>query len=217
MSMNSLNEEISSCTRCPRLATYVRKVACDKVRRFSDETYHGRPVPGFGDVGAKLLIVGLAPAAHGANRTGRMFTGDSSGDWLTRAMYNAGFASQPTSHAKDDGLVLNGAYVTATARCAPPKNKPSREELENCLPFLRRELDILCDIMVIMCLGGIAYAMICKMFDIRPAKFGHGKTFYHGNYTILTSYHPSRQNTQTGRLTWRQWQAVFRKARRMVG
>ena len=214
--VEDLNGRIKDCTRCPRLAAYIREVARRKVRRFSGEDYYGRPLPGFGDTGARLLIVGLARAATGGNRTGRMLTGDSSGDWLARAMYGAGFASQPTSQAGDDGLVLYNAYVTAAVRCAPPQNRPTKEEIGNCSGFLEQELEILRDVQVVLCLGRIAYDAVCRLLEVKPGKFGHGRVFRCGGYTVITSYHPSRQNTQTGRLSWRQWQAVFRKARVLV-
>lgn len=214
--MDKLNGRIKNCTKCPRLAAYVREVAKNRVKRFSEESYYGMPLPGFGDVNARLLIVGLAPAAHGGNRTGRMFTGDSSGDWLAKAMYGAGFASLPTSQARNDGLVLCNAYVTATVRCAPPHNKPTREEMENCSGFLEQELEILKDVRVILCLGRIAYGAVCRLLGVRPGEFGHNRVFRYPGYTVVTSYHPSRQNTQTGRLSQRQWQAVFRKTRGLV-
>ena len=215
--IKSLNGRITRCTKCPRLASYIREVAKNKVRRFADCEYYGKPLPGFGDVNARLLIVGLAPAAHGGNRTGRMFTGDSSGDWLARAMHGAGFATQPASQAADDGLVLCNAYVTAAVRCAPPQNKPTREEMGNCFGFLEQELRILQNVQVILCLGMIAYKSVCRLLDARPEKFGHNRVFSYSGYDVVTSYHPSRQNTQTGRLTWQQWQAVFTRARRMAG
>ncbi len=215
-SIESLNKKIVSCKKCPRLAVYIRDVAKNKVRRFRDEKYYGKPLSGFGDVNAKLLIVGLAPAAHGGNRTGRMFTGDSSGDWVTKVMHKHGFASIPTSLSKDDGLILYNAYITAAVRCAPPQNKPTRDEMENCFVYLQDELKILKNISVILCLGKIAYDATCKLLQIKPEKFGHNKVFSSENYQILTSYHPSKQNTQTGRLTWRQWSAVFKNAKRLV-
>ena len=211
-----LNYKIKNCTKCPRLAVYIREVAKNKVRRFAGENYYGMPLSGFGDVKARLLIVGLAPAAHGANRTGRMFTGDSSGDWLAKAMYGSGFASQPTSQAKNDGLVLRNAYITAAVRCAPPQNRPTREEMDNCFGFLEQELGILKNVQVILCLGRIAHDTVCRLLEVRPGKFGHNKVFQHTGYTVITSYHPSKQNTQTGRLSWRQWQAVFRKTQSLV-
>ena len=215
-SIESLNKKIVRCKKCPRLAVYIRDVAKNKVRRFKDEKYYGKPLSGFGDVNAKLLIVGLAPAAHGGNRTGRMFTGDSSGDWVTKVMHKHGFASIPTSLNKDDGLILYNAYITAAVRCAPPQNKPTREEMENCFVYLQDELKILKNISVILCLGKIAYDATCKLLQIKPEKFGHNKVFRYDNYQILTSYHPSKQNTQTGRLTWKQWSEVFTKAKRLL-
>lgn len=215
-SLKELNAEITRCRKCPRLAPYIRKVAREKVRRFAGEKYWGRPVTGFGDFHARLLIVGLAPAAHGGNRTGRMFTGDSSGDWLARALHENGFASKPTSLSSGDGLKLKDAYVTASARCAPPQNKPTREELANCLPYLEEEVSILRDVQVVVCLGRIAFDTCCKLFGIRGAAFSHGHTFVHGSLTIICSYHPSRQNTQTGRLTWSRWLRIFAKARRIL-
>jgi len=195
---------------------YIRDVAKNKVRRFKDEKYYGKPLSGFGDVNAKLLIVGLAPAAHGGNRTGRMFTGDSSGDWVAKVMHKHGFASIPTSQSRDDGLILKNAYITAVLRCAPPQNKPTREEMENCFVYLQEELKILKNISVILCLGKIAYDATCKLLEIKPEKFGHNKLFTYNDYKILTSYHPSKQNTQTGRLTWMDWSAVFAKAKRLT-
>ncbi len=195
---------------------YIRDVAKNKVRRFKDEKYYGKPLSGFGDVNAKLLIIGLAPAAHGGNRTGRMFTGDSSGDWVAKVMHKHGFASIPTSQSRDDGLVLHDAYITAAVRCAPPQNKPTRDEMKNCFVYLQDELKILKNISVILCLGKIAYDATCKLLEIKPEKFGHNKLFTYNDYKILTSYHPSKQNTQTGRLTWKQWSAVFSKAKKLV-
>jgi len=214
--IESLNKKIVSCKKCPRLAVYIRDVAKNKVRRFKDEKYYGKPLSGFGDVNAKLLIVGLAPAAHGGNRTGRMFTGDSSGDWVAKVMHKHGFASIPTSHSIDDGLILKNAYITAVLRCAPPQNKPTRDEMKNCFVYLQEELKILKNISVILCLGKIAYNATCKLLEIKPEKFGHNKLFTYNDYKILTSYHPSKQNTQTGRLTWKQWSAVFSKAKKLV-
>ena len=216
MKIESLNKKIASCKKCPRLAVYIRDVAKNKVRRFKDEKYYGKPLSGFGDVNAQLLIVGLAPAAHGGNRTGRMFTGDSSGDWVAKVMHKYGFASIPTSQTNNDGLVLYNAYITAAVRCAPPQNKPTREEMENCFVYLQEELKILKNITVILCLGKIAYDATCKLLKIKAEKFGHNKVFPHENYKILTSYHPSKQNTQTGRLTWKDWSAVFVKAKKLI-
>lgn len=213
-SIESLNKKIASCKKCPRLAVYIRDVAKNKVRRFRDVKYYGKPLSGFGDVNAKLLIVGLAPAAHGGNRTGRMFTGDSSGDWVAKVMHKHGFASIPTSQSKDDGLVLHNAYITAAVRCAPPQNKPTKEEMGQCFGFLEKEQEILKNVKIVLCLGKIAYDAACKLYKIKPEKFGHNKLFRYEKIMILTSYHPSKQNTQTGRLSWAQWSAVFAKAKR---
>lgn len=214
--IGSLNKKIVNCKECPRLSIYIRNIAKTKVRRFKDEKYYGKPLSGFGDVNAQLLIVGLAPAAHGGNRTGRMFTGDSSGDWLVKVMHKHGFASIPTSQNKDDGLILKNAYVTAAVRCAPPQNKPTRGEINNCFAFLDQEKEILKNVTAVLCLGKIAYDAACKLYKIKPEKFGHNKLFEYDEIKVLTSYHPSKQNTQTGRLTWKQWSAVFAKAKRLL-
>ncbi len=214
--LQSLNFNIIKCKKCFRLASYIRKVADEKVKRFNNEKYWGRPLTGFGDFHARLLIIGLAPAAHGGNRTGRMFTGDSSGDWLVKALHENGFASQPTSLRADDGLRLIDAYVTAPVRCAPPKNKPTREEFENCFPYLIEEFSLLKEVKVIVCLGRIAFDACCKLLHIKGINFTHGKSFTHQYLTIICSYHPSRQNTQTGRLTWKQWSMIFTKARKFL-
>ena len=213
--IESLNKKITNCKKCPRLSEYIRDVAKNKVRRFKDEKYHGKPLSGFGDINAKLLIVGLAPAAHGGNRTGRMFTGDSSGDWVAKVMHKYNFASIPTSQTKDDGLVLKNAYITAAVRCAPPQNKPTKEEMQNCFGFLEKEKEILSNVKIVLCLGKIAYDAVCKLYSVKPEKFGHNKLFEYDSVKILTSYHPSKQNTQTGRLTWKQWSLVFAKAHRL--
>jgi uracil-DNA glycosylase family 4 len=215
LKLASLDKKIENCTKCTRLAKYIREIAKDKVRRFADQQYWGKPLSGFGDINAKLLIVGLAPAAHGGNRTGRMFTGDSSGDWLAKAMHENGFASKPTSQTRDDGLVLSDAYITAAIRCAPPQNKPTRDEMQNCFDYLQEEYKILKNVTVILCLGKIAYDTTCKLVQVKPEKFGHNKLFEYDKIKVLTSYHPSRQNTQTGRLTWKQWDAVFRRAKKL--
>ena len=215
-SIQSLNKKIASCKKCPRLSVYIRDVAKNKVRRFKDEKYYGKPLSGFGDINAKLLIVGLAPAAHGGNRTGRMFTGDSSGDWVAKVMHEHEFASIPTSQTKDDGFTLKNAYITAAVRCAPPQNKPTKEEMDTCFGYLEQERDILKNITIVLCLGKIAYDAACKLFEVKPEKFGHNKLFSYDKIKILTSYHPSKQNTQTGRLSWSQWSAVFAKAKRLA-
>jgi len=215
-SISAINKEIKNCTKCPRLAQYIREVAKNKVRRFADHDYYGKPLSGFGDIKAKLLIVGLAPAAHGGNRTGRMFTGDSSGDWLAKIMHKHGFASIPTSQTSNDGLLLKNAFITAAVRCAPPQNKPTKEEMETCFDYLNQEYQILKNVTVILCLGKIAYDATCKLIKVKPEKFGHNKLFEYESVKILTSYHPSKQNTQTGRLTWKQWSAVFQKAKKLT-
>lgn len=215
-SLQRLNFNIIKCKKCPRLASYIRKIADDKVKRFSNEKYWGRPLTGFGDIHARLLIIGLAPAAHGGNRTGRMFTGDSSGDWVAKVLYENGFASQPTSLSADDGLRLIDTYITASVRCAPPQNKPTKEEFENCFPYLIEEFSLLKKVIVIVCLGRIAFDTCCKLLHIKGVDFSHGKSFTHQHLTIICSYHPSRQNTQTGRLTWKQWSMIFTKARKFL-
>lgn len=216
-SIYSLNKKIRDCKKCPRLSEYIKNVAQKKVRRFADEHYYGKPLSGFGDLHANLLIVGLAPAAHGGNRTGRMFTGDSSGDWLAKVMYKYGFSSISTSQNSNDGLFLKNAYITAAVRCAPPQNKPSREEMNNCFEYLENEFQILREITVILCLGKIAYDAVCKLVRKKPEKFGHNKLFEYDHFKILTSYHPSKQNTQTGRLTWKEWCKVFQRAKKLTG
>ena len=195
---------------------YRQKVAGKRTRRFSDQTYWGKPLTGFGDSSAQLLIVGLAPAAHGGNRTGRMFTGDSSGDWLAKVLYDFGFANKSTSISRDDGLILNNAYITAALRCVPPENKPTKDELTNCSDYLKIELEILRNAKVIICLGKIAYDCCCKLIGIKGIKFSHAKSFYFKRFVIICSYHPSRQNTQTGRLKWDQWSKVFYKAKKIL-
>jgi uracil-DNA glycosylase family 4 len=204
----TLTAEIVACRRCPRLVAWRERVAREKVARFRDETYWGRPVPGFGDPDARILIVGLAPAAHGGNRTGRVFTGDASGDFLFSAMHAVGLANQATGRRADDGLALRGAYIAAAVRCAPPANKPTPEERANCQPFLVRELALLADVQVLVTLGAIAWESAFRTIaaltgdDARPRpKFGHGAVARAGGYKIVGSYHPSQQNTFTGRLT----------------
>ena len=223
-SLAAVNRTIIHCTRCPRLRAYCRRVARDKKREFLDWDYWGKPVPGWGDPDARLLVVGLAPAAHGANRTGRMFTGDSSGSWLYEALHRHGFASQPQSLSRDDGLTLNDCYSTAAARCAPPGNKPSRGELDRCRPYLVAELRMLGRVRVVVTLGRIAHESWLKAAGwwerlpprARPA-FAHGAvTTLPDGSVVIASYHPSRQNTNTGRLTRAMWDAVFRTARALL-
>jgi uracil-DNA glycosylase family 4 len=206
---------------------YCKGIARARKRQYQDEVYWGKPVPGFGDPGARLLIVGLAPAAHGANRTGRMFTGDGSdgmgaADFLARSLHRCGFATQPTSRHRDDGLELVGAYLTAIARCAPPKNRPTSDEIAACAPFLEREFAALADLRAVVALGRMAFDQILRLFaEPRPGKrrrrpdFKHGKTVALGEHqpTLIASYHPSRQNTQTGKLKPAMLDRVFRQAR----
>jgi uracil-DNA glycosylase family 4 len=194
------------------------KVAAEKRAAYRDWDYWGRPVPGFGDPDAELLVVGLAPAAHGGNRTGRVFTGDRSGDWLYRALYRAGYANQPNSDHRDDGLRLTGAYVTAAVRCAPPGNKPTPGERDACLPYLEREMGLLENARVIVALGGFAYDAVLMVTGSQPGpRFGHGvEVSLPEGRTVLCSYHPSQQNTFTGRLTEGMFDAVFRRARQLA-
>ena len=212
-----LNYKVIGCTRCPRLSHYIRQIGQEKVKRFAREEYWARPLPSWGDPNARLLIVGLAPAAHGGNRTGRMFTGDSSGDWLARAMYESGFANMPTSRSKDDGLVLKDAYITAAIRCAPPDNKPLTIELMNCSQYLVSELQILKNIKVILMLGKVGFDAYCRAAGLRKLRFSHGASYEINGKMLLASYHPSRQNTNTGKLTWQMWFDIFKKARSILG
>jgi uracil-DNA glycosylase family 4 len=214
-----LNAEIVSCARCPRLVAWREQVAVEKRAAYRDEEYWGRPVPGFGDPAATVLILGLAPAAHGGNRTGRVFTGDNSGDWLYGALHRAGFANQPSSTHRGDGLRITGAYVSAAVRCAPPENKPLPGERAACQPFVERELELLTGLRVIVPLGAFAYESACRLTGVRPRpKFGHGvEVAAPGGLTIVCSYHPSQHNTFTGRLTAAMFDAVFRRARELAG
>ena len=220
-SLESLSADVIACERCPRLVAYRRQIAAVKVRRFRDDDYWGRPLPGFGDPRARLLIVGLAPAAHGGNRTGRMFTGDDSGDWLFRALHGAGFANQPTSRRRDDGLELDGAYISAAARCAPPGNRPLPSELEACRSFLVREIGLLEDLRVVIALGRIGFdaylaarAAAGRALPRPRPRFRHGgETELDEGVVLIASYHPSRQNTQTGRLTRAMLDRVMAQAR----
>ena len=216
LSIYALNRRIIRCKKCPRLSSYIREVAKKKVKRFGQEKYWGKPLPGFGDLNASLLLVGLAPAAHGGNRTGRMFTGDSSGAWVSRVLYENGFATKPTSEKIGDGFSLIDTYITAAIRCAPPQNKPLMEELENCVPYLEEEIRILKNVKVIICLGKIAFDSCCRLLNIKGARFGHGKLYCHKGWIVISTYHPSKQNTQTGRLTWKQWSDIFSKAKTIL-
>jgi uracil-DNA glycosylase family 4 len=213
----ALAEEIESCRACPRLVAWRESVAADKRASFAGQTYWGRPVAGFGDPDARLAIVGLAPAAHGANRTGRVFTGDRSADWLVAALWRAGYANQPTSTAIDDGLEFSGAWMTAAVRCAPPANKPTPDERDRCLPFLVRELALLENLSVIVALGGFAYQVVAGLFGLKPRpKFGHlTEARLPDGRMLVCSYHPSQQNTFTGVLTEPMLDAVFERARQL--
>jgi uracil-DNA glycosylase family 4 len=214
-SLDRLEREIVDCRACPRLVAWRELVAVEKRASFAGDDYWGRPVPGFGDPAARLLIVGLAPAAHGANRTGRVFTGDRSGDWLYRALHRAGYANQPTSVWRDDGLALTDAWVAAAVRCAPPANKPSPEERDTCAPFFHREWALLGDVQVVVALGSFAYQAVATLTGLRPRpRFGHGvEVALPDGKTLICSYHPSQQNTFTGVLTEPMFDAVFARAR----
>lgn len=215
MALAALTEEIVACRACPRLVAWREQVAREKVARFRDETYWGRPVPGFGDPRARILLVGLAPAAHGGNRTGRVFTGDASGDFLFAALYRAGLASSPVSRRADDGLTLHGAYVAAAVRCAPPANKPTPEERDRCAPFLARELALLAEVRVVVALGSFGWDAAVRALapGLRPRpRFGHGAEAPVAGVTLLGTYHPSQQNTFTGVLTPAMLDAVLVRA-----
>lgn len=217
--LHQLQSDISNCRACPRLVEWREQVAIEKRAAYRDDDYWGRGVPGFGDPSAQLMVVGLAPAAHGANRTGRMFTGDRSGDWLYRALYRAGYANQPESVSLDDGLELTDAWITSPVKCAPPQNKPTPDERTNCRPFLDREFELLDRVKVVVALGGIGYAAVAQYLGIRPRpKFGHGvEVPLESGLTVLCSFHVSQQNTFTGRLTEDMLDAVFTRARELTG
>ena len=215
--LTALEQQVTRCRRCQRLVEWRERVAREKRAAFRDEEYWGRPVPGFGDPHARVYVLGLAPAAHGGNRTGRVFTGDRSGDWLFASLYRTGFASQPTSRHRDDGLRLDGAFIAAAVRCAPPANRPLPEERENCLPYAASELEMLRP-RVIVCLGGYAWDAACRLLGVRPKpRFGHGAEHpVEGGPVLLGTYHPSQQNTFTGKLTEQMLDAVFTRARNLV-
>ncbi len=219
--LDELRAEIVACRACPRLVAWREEVARTKRAAYRDDEYWGRPVPGFGDPEARIVLLGLAPAAHGANRTGRMFTGDRSGAWLDGALHRAGLANQAGSERADDGLRLRGAYVTASVRCAPPANRPTPDERDRCRPFLARELDALRRACVVVVLGGFAYDVLCRLLgdDVpRPRpRFAHGLELVTRRYTVLGCYHPSQQNTFTGRLTEPMLDAVIARAKEVAG
>ncbi len=211
----AITGEVVDCRRCPRLVAWRELVAVEKRASFAGEDYWGRPVPGFGDPEASLLVVGLAPAAHGGNRTGRVFTGDRSGDWVYRALHRAGYANQPTSVHAGDGLALTGAYVAAAVRCAPPANKPTPAERDACLPYLAREMEALRSVRVVVALGQFAYDVVARLAGLRPRpRFGHLlEAPLPDGRLLVCSYHPSQQNTFTGTLTEEMFDAVFSRAR----
>lgn len=222
--LHRLEREITACRLCPRLVAWREETASTKRAAYRDQDYWGRAVPGFGDADPWLLVVGLAPAAHGANRTGRMFTGDRSGDWLYGALHRAGLANQAEATDRDDGLRLNGTFVTAAVRCAPPDNKPTTAERDTCLPWLQRELDLFLNVRVIVALGGFSFQGLLRELRRRgdpvprpQPKFGHGVEVSLGARTLLGSFHPSQQNTFTGRLTEEMFDAVWRRARMLGG
>jgi uracil-DNA glycosylase family 4 len=223
-SLNDIASAIVACERCPRLRAHCLEIARVKKAAFRDQEYWGRPVPGYGDPNARVLVVGLAPAAHGGNRTGRVFTGDSSGNWLYGALHRFGFSNQPDSSGVGDGLVLTDCYVTAAARCAPPDNKPTGEELTACRPYLAAELRLLTRLRIVVLLGRIAHENWFKASGWWERLGPSRPTFAHGamdvlpdGLIVLASYHPSRQNTNTGRLTVPMWHEVFRRARNLLG
>ena len=223
MSLASVRRQIISCQRCPRLRAYCERVAREKKAAYRREAYWGRPVPGFGDPRARVLILGLAPAAHGANRTGRVFTGDGSADFLMRAMHRTGFASIPTSHRVDDELRLQDAYILAVVRCAPPDNKPASHEIANCQSHLEAELAALPRVRVVVALGRIAFDAFWRLMSQRGVhsrprpRFGHSLVYeLHGAPAVVACYHPSRQNTNTGKLTAPMLEGVFKRARWLV-
>lgn len=223
--LDILEGQITRCTRCPRLVAYRERVAIEKRRMYREETYWGRPVPGFGDPAARILILGLAPAAHGANRTGRMFTGDRSGDFLYRTLHSVGLASQPASTRRGDGLALRDVFISATCRCAPPANKPTPEEIRNCRPWLEREIALLKRVRVVVALGRIAFddylTLLYEEGQIpRRSAFVFAHNRVHGIGPelpeLISSYHPSQQNTQTGKLTFAMFREVFVAAVRLA-
>lgn len=221
--LQNLNEKVIQCKLCPRLINYARYIAYNKIKKFSKDEYWAKPIPSFGDVKAKILIIGPAPAAHGGNRTGRIFTGDSSGDWLAKALFETGFANKPTSTSKDDGLALKNVYITDIVRCAPPKNKPDLVEIINCSQYFMSEIKILeQSLKIILTLGFLSFNTFCKVYGVkrlerREIVFRHGAQYILDDKKILiTSYHPSRRNTNTGKLTWQMWIKIFKDIKSII-
>ena len=223
--LEELNQRVVRCELCPRLREYTAEVARVRRRAYREQMYWGRPVPSFGDEGARVLALGLAPGAHGSNRTGRPFTGDGSGEFLFPVLHKAGFASQPRATGLDDGLTLSGLWITSVGRCAPPDNKPTREELANCAQYLDEEMALLTELRIVVCLGSIAYDGLLgwarrtgRLKGTAPVRFAHGAEFaFAGGPRVLLSYHPSLQNTNTGRLTEEMFLGVFMRARELAG
>jgi len=222
IALKGLQDTVVRCHKCPRLVAYLKEVSKRKPKRFRDWDYWSKPLPSFGDPDARVLIIGLAPAANGGNRTGRMFTGDRSGEWLFNALYQFGFANQPNSLRRDDGFELDDCYITATIRCAPPKNKPLPEEIENCRPYFLKELNLLKNIEVLVPLGQIAFTQTLRLLrqkglGIPPLAFGHGKIYpLPTGQAIITTYHPSQQNTQTGKLTRPMFHQIFKMVKKKL-
>ena len=221
-SIQQIHDKVIACKQCPRLVAWREQIAKEKRASFRNEKYWGRALPGFGSSQAKMMVVGLAPAAHGANRTGRMFTGDRSGEWLYRALYKAGFSNQPESLHKEDNLILHQTYITAIVKCAPPANKPSIEERDQCIRYFKQEMQCLTELKVFIALGKFAWDGILKILAEQSLKtspkppFKHGAEVTLGDYTLLASFHPSQQNTFTGKLTEPMFDSVFERARKLI-
>ncbi len=216
VTVDSINGEIVNCSLCERLVTYRLQVGKYKVRRYLNEIYCAKPVTGIGDIEGKLLIIGLAPGAHGANRTGRLFTGDHSGQWLMKALYETGFSNSPSSISENDGLILKNVFITSCIRCAPPSNKPLTSELLNCSNYLIKELELLRNVRVVICLGLIAFQTYCRINNLKKLQFYHLANYKVNDNYLIASYHPSRQNTNTKRLTWPMWIKVFDRAKTIL-
>jgi uracil-DNA glycosylase family 4 len=216
VTIDSINTDIINCTRCKRLVKYTRLIGKNKVRRFSSDVYWAKPVTGFGDTEAEVLVIGLAPGAHGANRTGRLFTGDHSGQWLMRALYETGYSNKPRSISIDDGLILKNIFINSCIRCAPPSNKPLNSELANCSEYLVRELQLLKKVKIVITLGLISFRAYCRINNLRNLKFYHMANYTVDDKHLIASYHPSRQNTNTQRLTWEMWIEVFKLTNRIL-